>query len=160
MFFAAGAAVLFATRDNVVRALHAHAMPETAAAATLVAGTLLIAAFTRLPHLEGGRLAYDPQGMSLFLTTPLLAFTLWPAARPRLHRILWLTVAATALPGFLYQNTGYVQFGYRFSLDWTPHLFALLALGGRPMRRGFWAVGLAGVAVNTWGALAFRGGVG
>ncbi|HET9598221.1 MAG TPA: hypothetical protein VFP65_21720 [Anaeromyxobacteraceae bacterium] len=118
----------------------------------------LHAAFTRLPHLEGGRLAYDPDGMSLFLTTPLLAMLLWPRARPRLHLPLWLTVAATALPGFLYQNTGYVQFGYRFSLDYTPYLFLLLALGGRPMRRGFWALGAAGVAVNTWGAVAFRGG--
>lgn len=118
----------------------------------------LHAAFTRLPHLQGGRLVYDPDGMSLFLTTPLFAFLLWPRERPRLHRILWLTVAATALPGFLYQNTGYVQFGYRFSLDYTPHLFALLALGGRPFDGKFVAAGLAGVAVNTWGALAFTGG--
>jgi drug/metabolite transporter (DMT)-like permease len=47
LLYAAGAATLFATRDNVVRALHAHASPETAAAATLVAGTLLAAAWTR-----------------------------------------------------------------------------------------------------------------
>ncbi len=118
----------------------------------------LHAAFTRLPRVEGGRLAYHPDGMSLLLTTPLFAYLLWPRERPRLHRILWLTVAATALPGFLYQNTGYVQFGYRFSLDWTPHLFALLALGARPMDGRFWAVGLAGVAVNAWGAMVFAGG--
>jgi drug/metabolite transporter (DMT)-like permease len=47
LLYAAGAATLFATRDNVVRALHAHASPETAAAATLVAGTILAAAWTR-----------------------------------------------------------------------------------------------------------------
>ena len=119
----------------------------------------LHAAFTRLPHLEGGRLAWDPHGMSLFLTTPLFLWLLWPRERPRLHRALWLAAAATALPGFLYQNTGYVQFGYRFSLDWTPYLFGLLALGGRPMGRAFWAAGLLGVAVNAWGALTFTGGV-
>lgn len=119
----------------------------------------LHAAFTRLPHLEGGRLAWDPRGMSLILTTPLFLWLLWPRERPRLHLALWLTVAATALPAFLYQNTGYVQFGYRFSLDWTPYLFALLALGDRPMGRAFWAAGLLGVAVNTWGALTFTGGV-
>ncbi len=119
----------------------------------------LHAAFTRLPHLEGGRLAWDPNGMSLFLTTPLFLWLLWPRERPRLHLALWLTVAATAVPGFLYQNTGYVQFGYRFSLDWTPYLFLLLALGARPMGRAFWAAGLLGVAVNTWGALVFTGGV-
>ncbi len=119
----------------------------------------LHAAFTRLPRVANGRLAYDPNGMSLFLTTPLFAFLLWPRERPRLYRLLWVTVAVTALPGFLYQNTGYAQFGYRFSLDYTPHLFALLALGARPMGAGFWAAGLAGVAVNVWGALAFTGGV-
>ena len=47
LLYAAAAATLFATRDNVVRALHAHASPETAAAATLVAGSLLAAAWTR-----------------------------------------------------------------------------------------------------------------
>lgn len=118
----------------------------------------LHAAFTRLPRVEGGRLTYDPDGMSLFVTTPLFLLLLWPRARNRLHLPLWLTVAATALPGFLYQNTGYVQFGYRFSLDYTPYLFLLLAVGARPMSRWFWALGAAGVAVNTWGALAFRGG--
>lgn len=120
----------------------------------------LHAAFTRLPHLEHGRLAYDPDGMSLLVTTPILALLLWPRARPRLHRTLWATVAVTALPGFLYQNTGYVQFGYRFSLDYTPYLFLLLAIGARPMTRWFWLLAAAGVAVNTWGALAFAGGAG
>ena len=43
LLYAAGAAALFATRDNLVRALHAHASPETAAAATLVAGTVVAA---------------------------------------------------------------------------------------------------------------------
>jgi drug/metabolite transporter (DMT)-like permease len=47
LLYAAGAATLFATRDNLVRALHGHAAPETAAAVTLVAGTLLAWVWTR-----------------------------------------------------------------------------------------------------------------
>jgi drug/metabolite transporter (DMT)-like permease len=47
LLFAAAAAVLFATRDNLARALHTHASPGTAAAATLVAGTLAAAVWTR-----------------------------------------------------------------------------------------------------------------
>ena len=47
LFYAAAAAVLFATRDNIVRSLHAHATPETAAAATLVAGALVAALWAR-----------------------------------------------------------------------------------------------------------------
>ena len=47
LLFALGAAVMFAVRDNIVRALHAHGSPETAAAATLLAGILVALAFTR-----------------------------------------------------------------------------------------------------------------
>jgi drug/metabolite transporter (DMT)-like permease len=45
--FAAGATVCFAVRDNIVRALHAHANPLSAAAATMLAGTLVAALYTR-----------------------------------------------------------------------------------------------------------------
>src|SRR5581483_9057794 len=47
LVYAGGAAVLFATRDNLARALHGHATPETAAAATLLAGTVVAALWTR-----------------------------------------------------------------------------------------------------------------
>ncbi len=47
LLFAAGAAVLFATRDNLARALHSHASPGTAVAATLIAGALTAATWTR-----------------------------------------------------------------------------------------------------------------
>jgi drug/metabolite transporter (DMT)-like permease len=47
LLFALGAAVMFAVRDNIVRALHAHGSPETAAAATLLAGMVVAFAFTR-----------------------------------------------------------------------------------------------------------------
>ena len=45
--FAAAACLLFATRDNVIRALHAHASPETAAAATMLAGVAAAAVWAR-----------------------------------------------------------------------------------------------------------------
>jgi hypothetical protein len=35
-------------------------------------------------------------------------------------------------------------------------LFLLLAIGGRKMGNWFWALGLTGIAVNVWGALAFN----
>ena len=47
LVYAAGAAVLFATRDNLARALHTDASPGTAAAATLIAGTVAAALWTR-----------------------------------------------------------------------------------------------------------------
>src|SRR5207248_6292740 len=77
LFYAAGAATLFATRDNVVRALHAHASPETAVAATLVAGTLLALAWTRrLPtRRETVRLA--PAGILFGLSYVCLFEAYW-----------------------------------------------------------------------------------
>jgi drug/metabolite transporter (DMT)-like permease len=59
LLFAVGAMVLFAVRDDIVRALHAHANPEAAAAATSFAGLLVTALWARrLPsRAELGRLA-------------------------------------------------------------------------------------------------------
>jgi hypothetical protein len=120
----------------------------------------LEAAFLKLPQLswEPLRLGYDPYGLSLLLTLPLLVFLLVPRSTPRLHWPLWLTVAVCALPGLFYQNTGYMQFGFRFSLDYTPYLLVLFAVGDWSLRHRAVRVALAlGVLVNFWGAVAFRG---
>jgi len=94
-------------------------------------------------------------GMSLLLTTPVLAYLLWPARKGPLHRALWLTVAAVAIPSFMYQNSGWVQFGYRFSLDYTPMLVALWALSGRRLTALARALIVIGVLVNLFGAITF-----
>ena len=77
LLFAAGAAVLFATRDNVVRALHAHAAPETAAAATLVAGSLLAAAFTRRSPTRAELKRLAPAGVLFGLSYVCLFEAYW-----------------------------------------------------------------------------------
>jgi drug/metabolite transporter (DMT)-like permease len=53
LLYAVGATVFFAVRDNIVRALHAHASPETAAAATFLGGLLVTLVWARRP--PGGR---------------------------------------------------------------------------------------------------------
>ncbi|MGZ6143945.1 MAG: hypothetical protein ACXWLM_11445 [Myxococcales bacterium] len=118
----------------------------------------LHAAFTRLPEIQLHplRIGFNGDGMSILVTTPLLLYLLWPREKPRLHRALWLTCAIVAVPGFFYQNSGWFQFGFRFSLDYTPYLIVLLALGGRKFTRVFWLAALAGVAVNAWGAAVFN----
>ena len=120
----------------------------------------LRAAFGMVPgiSLNPVRLSYDPNGLSLLLTFPLLIFLLVPKRTPRLHWPLWLTVAACALPGLFYQNNGYMQFGFRFSLDYTPYLLLLFAIGGWAVKnRWVLAASALGLAVNFWGAVAFRG---
>jgi hypothetical protein len=178
----------------------------------------LEAAFLKLPNLTTGpwSLSYDPWGLSLLLTLPLLALIFAPASdKPRAYWmavgsaalplvvsamfpgdprlplgnradlvwgallvavavqiILWredkeparlkvplaLTIAACALPGLCYQNTGYAQFGFRFSLDYTPYLLLLFGVSGWSLKQPkVAALAALGVLVNFWGAVGFRG---
>ena len=94
-------------------------------------------------------------GLAMWFTTPILFFLLWPRERGPLHRALWLSVALVALPSLLYQNSGWLQFGYRFSLDYMPLLILLLAVGGRPLGRAGKALIVAGIAINLFGAVTF-----
>ncbi len=118
----------------------------------------LHSAFTRLPEIQlhPFKLGFNGEGMSLLVTTPLLLFLLWPREKPRLHRALWLTCAVVAVPGFFYQNSGWFQFGFRFSVDYTPILILLLAIGARPLTRVWWGLASLGFAVNAWGAAVFN----
>jgi hypothetical protein len=63
-----------------------------------------------------------------------------------------------AIPNLLYYNTGWVQFGYRFGLDFLPFLLVLAALGARG--RLSWAgAGLVALSIasNLYGMLWFFG---
>ncbi len=120
----------------------------------------LEAAFLKLPKvsLDPLRLGYDPHGLSLLITLPWLLLLFAPRVRKRLQTPLWITVAICALPGLFYQNTGYMQFGFRFSLDYTPYWVLLLALSGWSLRSLWVRLLLAlSIAINLWGALVFRG---
>jgi hypothetical protein len=123
-------------------------------------GRNLEAAFLKLPQLQLDplRISYDPHGLSLLLTLPLLVLLLIPREHRSIELPLWLTVAVCALPGFFYQNTGYMQFGYRFSLDYTPYLMLLFAASGWSLQNRWVQGAIAlGLLVNFWGAVAFRG---
>lgn len=123
----------------------------------------LSAAFTLLPRFQPDApyVIFSKHGMSLLATTPAFLYLLRPKERTNArdifwHRVLWLTVAIVAIPGFFYQNTGYEQFGYRFSLDYTPYLVLLLAVGRHPLTWVFKSLILVGVAVNAFGAVTFK----
>lgn len=117
-------------------------------------------AFLMLPKFASNptRIDYDPNGLSLLLTFPLLFVLVWPRVRSRLQWPVYLTIVACALPGLLYQNNGYAQFGFRFSLDYTPWLLIAFAVSGWSLKNRFVQALLAlGFLVNLWGAVAFRG---
>lgn len=94
-------------------------------------------------------------GLAIWVTSPFLLYALWPRQRGPLHRALLVTLAVVALPSLLYQNSGWFQFGMRFSLDYMVLLIALLAVGGRPLTRPFKALVIAAIAINLFGALTF-----
>lgn len=94
-------------------------------------------------------------GLSLFVTTPMLVYLFWPKRKLALQPMLYATIALPMLLHLMYQNSGWIQFGYRFSLDYMVCLIALLALGGRPIGRVAQALILFGVIVNTFGAITF-----
>ena len=120
-------------------------------------GRNLACAFALTPTLVAGPpwIRVSWHGLAMWVTTPVLLYLLWPARTGPLHRTLWITVACVAIPNFFYQNSGWVQFGYRFSLDYLVLLMLLLAIGGRPFGRPFKALALAGFALNLFGAITF-----
>jgi hypothetical protein len=121
-------------------------------------GKNLGVALTSLPWLGSGDVPFrvNMHGLALWFTTPLYLWLIWPKDTRAPHLALWLTVAAVAVPTLFYQNTGWEQFGYRFSNDYAIFLFALLATGGRRFRTLFAICALWSVSVNAFGALSFH----
>ncbi len=114
--------------------------------------------FTNLPWwVKGGSAPFqiNVHGLALWFTSPFLLWLMWPKRTGWLHASLWVTAFAVAIPTLFYQNTGWVQFGYRFSNDYAVFLFALLAIGGRPLGTLFQTAALWAIVVNGFGALTF-----
>ena len=75
----------------------------------------------------------SPWGMSLLFTSPLILRLLFPVERR--GWLLWgALILPMALPMLAFFSVGWVQFGYRYSLDWWVFLLVMLAgaLGVRP----------------------------
>ena len=117
----------------------------------------LAAMLTLLPRLLPGppyvRVSYH--GLSLFFTTPPFLAVLWPKRVSSFRTGLFLAIAGPMIAHLLYQNTGWQQFGYRFSLDYTVYLIALLAVGGWPIGRLARVLIGWSIVVNTFGAITF-----
>lgn len=112
----------------------------------------------------------NDKGMSLLLTTPALLYVFrlrpWrrqpetitgvsPSDSPAvLISSCWISIAMTLLPLLLYYNTGWRQFGYRFSLDFVlPLMIILAAAVGMKTTRCLRTLILFGVFVNAWGVI-------
>lgn len=94
-------------------------------------------------------------GVGLPVTTPLFLSLLWPRRSSPLSPSLYLSVLFPMVLHLLYQNSGWVQFGYRFSLDYTIYLMALLAIVGPRLGPFAKALIIWSVGVNTFGAVTY-----
>jgi hypothetical protein len=117
-----------------------------------------LAVFTSsLPWLtaEPPHFIISRHGLALWVTTPALLLLLSPLRQSPVLRALTWAVIPVVIVNLMYQNSGWVQFGYRFALDYLPLLFVMLALGGRRFGKRFIVVGVFAVALNTFGAVTF-----
>ncbi len=117
----------------------------------------LAVGFTLLPELTAAKpfISINGHGLAMWFTTPVLFLLLWPKLKGPLHRPLWITIALVAIPTLFYQNSGWLQFGYRFSLDYMVLLIVLLAVGGRPLTKVAKGLIIAGIVINLFGAVTF-----
>jgi hypothetical protein len=104
-----------------------------------------------------------PVGMSFLLASPAYLLAVAVGRTLRDPRVVGALVAAglIALVNLMHFSQGWVQFGYRFSLDFAPFLLLAVALGAerivgwRGGWRGGWAIvgGLvaASIAIQAWG---------
>jgi hypothetical protein len=95
-------------------------------------------------------------GVSLWFVTPLY---LWLVRPHRATYLYWAAALAALGPlvmNLLYQNSGWFQFGYRFSNDYAVLLFVMLAIGVRRMGRVFWMAAAWAIVWNLFGAATFE----
>ena len=129
------------------------------------------AALTNLPRLT----AHSPyiqitrHGLGLLACTPaLFALAGWLRTHPTapvedahacerhgLVRNLLISTCAVAIPALLYQNDGWQQFAYRFSLDYWPALVGVFALRVGHLSRRIKVLILIGIAIHLFGAITF-----
>jgi len=120
-------------------------------------GRNLMVIFSLLPWLTPSPpyVQISTHGLALWFTTPLFLYALWPNKRDGFMNALIWSAILTAIPSLFYQNSGWVQFGYRFSLDFTQFLLMMIALGGRRFGKLFFALAAFALCVNLFGAVTF-----
>jgi hypothetical protein len=92
-------------------------------------------------------------GHSLIFTSPFLLYAFYSRLPLNLKTVLWASVFLMAVPGLLYQNNGYAQFGFRFILDYQPLLMILVATAVSKINKTFLTLVGASIILNIIGAI-------
>lgn len=105
--------------------------------------------FLRFPYIQP-----STWGMSLLATSPALLYSFRAPLRDSLAQACWLGLIAVLLPLLAYYGIGYVQFGYRYALDFMPFLIVLTGLGMKDrITRTSRTLILASIIICLWGAV-------
>lgn len=95
-------------------------------------------------------------GLALWFTSPIYLWLVWPRRSGFVYVAAAVAAAGPCVMNLLYQNSGWFQYAYRFSNDYAPLLFLMLAVAGRRLGRAFWFAAAWSVAWNLFGALSFE----
>jgi len=71
----------------------------------------------------------SPYGLSVLITSPAFVYAALVRRHDPLRLFSWLAIGCVSIPLLLHFSQGWVQFGYRFLLDFVPFLLILTAFG-------------------------------
>jgi len=110
--------------------------------------------FTEMPEIlpQFPFIRPKPEGMNIWLTTPAFFALITSNWRDLIVVLAGLAAFLISLPALIYTATGWVQFGYRYALDYLPFLFLAIASGLQRMPKVLaWILIILSVLVNIWG---------
>lgn len=88
-------------------------------------------AWPRIPAASPFYPQPDHWGTGLLIISPAIGYALAGIRRNAIVLGALLAALLVAIPNLLYYNTGWMQFGYRFALDFIPFLLVPMAVGMR-----------------------------
>ena len=104
------------------------------------------------PEVSGGEVKPSAYGMSALLVSPLLLILIGkPWREKRLWQASWAAIGVTSIPILLHFTQGWVQFGYRFMLDFIPLVMIILAVRLKKVTLPVILLTLVSIGVNWWG---------
>jgi hypothetical protein len=100
------------------------------------------------------------EGMSILITTPAVIYAAFAGIRNKTALACWSAIIPVAMVSFTHGGYGWIQFGYRFAVDFYPFLLVLITMGmnsllkeNSDLRWHQKLLIILSILVNTWGIL-------
>lgn len=109
------------------------------------------------PSLEAPILVFpyiqpSPMGMAIFFTSPALLFAFRAQLSDPIVKASWLGIGSVLIPLLTHYATGWIQFGFRYSLDFLPFLLLIVTFGfPNTVNHRMRALIILSVLINLWG---------